>query len=259
MRFNLRNSASFLCVSFLSCVAFAQEAAYTDLYYNADYNTGGWASDRYMQNPSLWNVGSPDGPIFGGEVNSETNNLFLVSSDPITGSFQTFFGYNSNIWNVHNITVDFLMGQNYSILGIVPNQKLHVGGNLDISIKSYANWWMPNNNIALTGENSGIVVDGDLNFVNATTKADVEANGRGQNGLIFSIEAHNMPMSTSFEVKGNLTFKSADTYSYQSDYIQFANSVTSLKVGGYVDMTETRAGTFAWDLCKTSQDSFFPI
>ena len=79
-----------MCAGALSCAVFAQEGQFTDLYYNQDLNTTGWSSDRYMQNPAAWNVGSQDGPLFDGEVNSASNNLYLVSQDPLTSDHSVF-------------------------------------------------------------------------------------------------------------------------------------------------------------------------
>ncbi len=244
-----------LCAGALSCAAFAQEGQYTDLYYNRNLNETGWSADRYMQNPAAWNVGSPDGQAFDGEVNSASNNLYLVSQDPLTSDQSVLFGYDSNNWNVHDIVIDLDSGANYRILHLVPNQKLQISGDFDITLKSLAGWWMPENRIALD-ENVSITVDGNLNVANSTTKAEVDEGNVGQNGVKFTISSENA-MPSVFEVKGNVTFKSEDTYSYSSDHILFAMGLTSFKVGGYVDMTEPRAGTFAWDLCKTANDGYF--
>lgn len=244
-----------MCAGVLSCAVFAQEGQFTDLYYNQDLNTTGWSSDRYMQNPAAWNVGSQDGPLFDGEVNSASNNLYLVSQDPLTSNESVLFGYDSYNWNVHDIVIDLDSDANYRILHLVPNQKLQISGDFDITLKSLAYWWMPENRIALD-ENVSITVDGNLNVANSTAKAEVDEGNVGQNGVKFTVSSeHYMP--SSFEVKGNVAFKSEDTYSYWSDNILFSLGVTSFKVGGYVDMTETRAGTFTWDLCKTANDNYF--
>ena len=92
---NLGSRAVIMCAAAASCAAFAQEAEYVDLYYNADYNISGWGDSRYMQNPAVWNVGSQDGPLFDGEVNSASNNLYLVSQDPLTSDQSVLFGYDS--------------------------------------------------------------------------------------------------------------------------------------------------------------------
>ena len=244
-----------MCAGALSCAVFAQEGQFTDLYYNQDLNTTGWSADRYMQNPAAWNVGSQDGPLFDGEVNSASNNLYLVSQDPLTSDHSVLFGYDSNNWNVHDIVIDLDSGANYRILHLVPNQKLQISGDFDITLKSLAYWWMPENRIALE-ENVSITVDGNLNVANSTAKAEVDEGNVGQNGVKFSVSSENY-MPSSFEVKGNVAFKSEDTYSYWSDNILFSLGVTSFKVGGYVDMAETRAGTFTWDLCKTANDNYF--
>lgn len=208
-----------------------------------------------MQNPAVWNVGSQGGSVFDGEVNSAYNNLFFISSEPLTSNQSIVFGYDSYDWNVHNITVDFTVDTNYRILQVVEGQKLRVWGDISASLKSFASWWAPQNSISL-GANSSIAVDGNMSVANSTSKADVDANSRGQNGLHFSVSSENY-MPSSFEVKGNVAFKSEDTHSYWSDNILFSLGVTSFKVGGYVDMTETRAGTFTWDLCKTANDNYF--
>ena len=244
-----------MCAGALSCAVFAQEGQFTDLYYNQDLNTTGWSADRYMQNPAVWNVGSQDGPLFDGEVNSASNNLYLVSQDPLTSDQSVLFGYDSYNWNVHDIVIDLDNGVNYRILHLVPNQKLQISGDFDITLKSLARWWMPENRIALD-ENVSITVDGNLNVANSTAKAEVDEGNVGQNGVKFVVSSENY-MPSSFEVKGNVAFKSEDTYSYWSDNILFSLGVTSFKVGGYVDMTETRAGTFTWDLCKTANDNYF--
>lgn len=173
----------------------------------------------------------------------------------MTSNQSIVFGYDSYDWNVHNITVDFTVDTNYRILQVVEGQKLRVWGDISASLKSFASWWAPQNSISL-GANSSIAVDGNMSVANSTSKADVDANSRGQNGLHFSVSSENY-MPSSFEVKGNVAFKSEDTHSYWSDNILFSLGVTSFKVGGYVDMTETRAGTFTWDLCKTANDNYF--
>lgn len=45
---NLGSRAVIMCAAAASCAAFAQEAEYVDLYYNADYNISGWGDSRYM-------------------------------------------------------------------------------------------------------------------------------------------------------------------------------------------------------------------
>ena len=72
--------------------ASAQETEYTDLYYNQDLDESGWTENRYMQNAAAWNVGSPDGPVFDGSVNSASNNLFIITSSPTTGAARRFSG-----------------------------------------------------------------------------------------------------------------------------------------------------------------------
>ena len=245
--------------AFLLCNAavfdsFAQEKSFTDLYYNQDLSTTGWTNDRYMQNPSAWNVGSPDGSVFDGEVNSATNNLFIISDDTVNGQ-QTLFGYDFGNWNLNSLTIDMTTGGNYQILALVPSQKLSITEDFNITINNRADWWMPENRISMA-ENSSISIGGNLNFTSSITAAEVEDSNLGHSGLVFAINSLYADPSI-VEVAGNVIFKTADTYKDSSDKIKFVTGLTSFKVGGYIDMTEPHAGTRIWNLCNASVDNYF--
>lgn len=245
--------AASLCVSSLS----AQETGYTDLYYNMNLSDDGWTSARYMQNAAAWNVGSPDGSVFEGDVNSASNNLFIITSSPTTSDKQTLFGYRYSNWNIHDLTINMEMTSHYDMVELVPNQHLTIGGNLDITISNHAKWWSPFYRVKLDS-GSSITVEGDMRVENSMTAAEAEAGSYGQTGIDFCLVTAGSDWNASFAVKGNLVFVGADTHMQytDSDGILFSTSAASITVGGYVDMTQTRAGTRTWDLFDaTSWDS----
>ena len=227
--------------------ASAQETEYTDLYYNQDLDESGWTENRYMQNAAAWNVGSPDGPVFDGSVNSASNNLFIITSSPTTGDRQTLFGYNVSNWSIHNLTINMEMKTHYDMLELVPNQHLSIGGDFDVTIKNCAGWWAPGHRVKLDSGTS-ITVEGDMRVENSMTAAESDAGSYGQSGVDFCLSTAGSDWNSSFTVKGNLVFKSADTHTWSSDSIVFSTSAASITIGGYVDMTQTRAGTRTWDL-----------
>ena len=200
-----------------------------------------------MQNAAAWNVGSPDGPVFDGSVNSASNNLFIMTSSPTTGDHQTLFGYNYSNWNIHDLTINMEMTTHYDMVELVPNQHLIIGGDFDITINNHAKWWSPFHNVKLDSGTS-ITVEGDMRVENSMTAAEAEAGSYGQTGIDFCLVTAGSDWNASFAVKGNLVFESADTRMLDSDCILFSTSVTSITIGGYVDMTQTRAGTRTWDL-----------
>lgn len=227
--------------------ASAQETEYTDLYYNRNLDESGWTEDRYMQNADVWNVGSPDGPVFDGSVNSASNNLFIMTSSPTTGDRQTLFGYNYANWNIHNLTISMEMATHYDMLELVPDQHLTIGGDFDITINNQAAWWSPGHRVKLDSGTS-ITVEGDMRVENSMTAAEAEAGSFGHTGIDFCLSTAGSDWNSSFAVRGNLVFESADTYMWNSDHILFSTSAASITIGGYVDMTQTRAGARTWDL-----------
>ena len=95
---------------------------------------------------------------------------------------------------------------------------------------------------------TSIMVEGDMRVENSMTAAEAEAGSFGQSGIDFCLVTAGSDWNASFAVKGNLVFESADTHTWSSDCILFSTSAASITVGGYVDMTQTRAGTRTWDL-----------
>lgn len=247
---NFRKFALFIVAS--SSFSFAQDGSFTDLYYNQDLSTAGWG--RYMGNSDAWNVGSPDGAVFDGNVNSASNNLYIVSDATAAGGMQTLLGYNTP-WNINSLTIDMANAGNYQILGFVPNQKLTIEEDFNITINNRAGWWMPELRIAMD-ESTTMSIGGDLNFTSSVTAAEVEGGYNSYNGLSFTINSFEATPSI-VEVAGNVVIRSADTYSGNSDKIQFVTGLTSFKVGGYVDMSGARAGTRIWNMCSSSIENFF--
>lgn len=246
------------CVKFLialgavcPAVLHAQEqTTYTDLYYNKDLNTTGWSADRYMQNPAAWNVGSPDGEVFDGVVNSPNNNLY-INSDAITKDECLVFGYDANTWNIHNYTANItIVNSRYSVLLVAEEHKLNVGGDMNITVNSQGKWWSPDVRIYMEGgTTTSIAIEGDFRLVNSTPSPSEDAPGFGATGLKFFIGNTNA-LGGSFEVKGNVLLE--DLYASPdwktNDLITFATFSPVFKVGGYVDMTENRSGTRIWDM-----------
>lgn len=254
---NHKNFVSFFALVSYGLCAIAQETEYTDLYYTPDFNTDGYNNGRYMQNPANWNVGSIDGPVFEGTVNSSSNNLFLVASTPITTDQMTLFGYDIYKWNLHDVNLNIGLGNNYRPFCLVESQSLTIGGDLNVTLKSNVWDWMPEGRIALH-DNTSLVVEGNLNFTNPITGGEVGESGPGRSGVELTVSPNGTGMApATFEVKGNIVFNSADTYSYSSDKMMFTTTATNFKVGGYIDMTEVRSGTYTWDLCNTSFTGYF--
>lgn len=226
-----------VCNSFVPCMAFAaslcvsslsaQETGYTDLYYNMNLSEDGWTSARYMQNAAAWNVGSPDGSVFEGDVNSASNNLFIITSSPAAADKQTLFGYNFSNWNIHNLTINMEMQSHYDMVELVPSQHLTIGGNFDITINNQAKWWAPGHRVKLDSGTS-ITVEGDMRVENSMTAAAAEAGSFGQSGIDFCLVTAGSDWNASFAVKGNLVFESADTHTWSSDCILFSTSAAPL-------------------------------
>lgn len=227
-----------------------EQTTYTDLYYNKDLNTTGWSADRYMQNPAAWNVGSPDGEVFDGVVNSPNNNLY-INSDAITKDECLVFGYDANTWNIHNYTANItILNSRYSVLLVAAEHKLNVGGDMNITVNSQGKWWSPDVRIYMEGgTTTSISIKGDFRLVNSTPSPSEDAPGFGATGLKFFIGNTNA-LGGSFEVKGNVILE--DLYTSPdwktNDLITFATFSPVFKVGGYVDMTENRSGTRIWDM-----------
>lgn len=222
---------------------------YTDLYYNQNIDSSGWNRDRYLENSAAWNLGSPDGEIYTGKVNSANNNLFINWDTENTVDGQNVFGYSSMNWNVHDINMDLTLCTHYTLLLFVENQKLTLGGDLSISLDNHAKWWSPGMGISFQN-NTSMVVNGDMKVVNST----LDKQGYGQTGLEFRMSAGGNSWTPNCDIKGNLIFESMyPTTTYEtSDRITFSLTLPRLNVGGYVDMTEPRTNSRIWDLLVSS-------
>lgn len=227
--------------------SFAQEAAYTNLYYNNDLekNPGKW-NHGYLGEAKNWNVGSIDGSV--SESNpTASDNLWVEAT--IMGQTGFVTGWVGDM-NFHDLNMSLtLTTQTADLISNVENQTVTAWGDMNFSINPVDNGWGRQTNI-LIEDNSVYRTKGDVNL-NIAGRTDFKIRAGADYGDD-PWPVTNISQNTSFVVEGNFNASVVQNpVNGEYEPLNLQINAANFIVSGVMDLTQKAGGSVTLDLKYT--------
>ena len=240
--------------------AFAQEATYTDIYFNQPLSTdySPWSDAYYFQNTSSWNVGSLEGEVLNVSPNNSSYNLFIVGTAQRSGGTFLLPGYNIKNWDIHDITFN-LTSQTFFSFTTPSDKNFNVGGDFTAEVATN-NWGSGSFRLALEGSATASIA-GNLYIKNTTSFPEGNTKTHN-NGVEFFVEHSGTGLYTSsFILDGDVIMSDNGLFTYEKGWsrenyfnsrIKLAFSVSYSEIKGTVNLAETTEGDRVIDLFRNN-------